>query len=243
MATMDAAALLGRLAGLPTAAPILTDLPRLLGETAEALETPLAALLEADLATVWTAAPGGPTLILSAAGAARAGIELDATAEDPAGWRWRARGAPAPPSDRRRTGARINSVVGITETDIGTAADPFSLDELAGPAEASDTLEAEDRAESVEKLRGHYARTLMPFPRRFLGLDRPWPIRAAEKFEPPAEPHCPVCGGRRLALTTACLWCNRTGADHLIPRPAPAELRRAYRPDPGLKGGKSSKGG
>ena len=70
---------------------------------------------------------------------------------------------------------------------------------------------------------------------RLIGESRTW------RGDPVINGWCTFCNRAPLSTGECCLGCTRTGKDHLIPTPTPADHKRLnrYRPkDDGLKGGK-----
>ena len=55
-----------------------------------------------------------------------------------------------------------------------------------------------------------FAERQLPTPRVLVGLRQSWPI------VPTDDGICGACGGRSLARLEVCLWCNRSGLDHLL---------------------------
>lgn len=227
-AMVDVDALLWRLTRHPSALVPLPDAAKLLGLDAEA-----AADLLAELETLGLVeshdAPAGVSVILSALGAERIGVELwpnDAAEVWTAVWIRRGSTPPRPPVRRERNAPML-------ESDIprrpGT--DGASLDDLADPRAKDPARQDYDPPASVPAKRRAQAPPAWPF--LILGTDVPWPAHYD-----PADGSC-VCRGGWKRRGAVCLVCHRASGDPPDARPVPErtagrKAAPAPAPDPGV---------
>lgn len=156
-------------------------------------------LVEQGLAEVWADGPAGASLIVSTVAAERLGVEL---VDHGYGMRWVKRGSKPRERDLSRWGLRATN-----ETDaFGGRETPMTLDNF---------VDTRGVGPSGVLLTG---KEVIPFPYVVIDPGFVWPTAL-----PPAGP-CPVCRGRRLQRHEACVYCDRSGVDHLIrslPKPKP----------------------
>lgn len=238
--SVDVASILPRLAALGVA-PALDGLDEALGVDGADLAEILGTLLELELATVWESCPGGPALVLSPLGVARAGVAMSADSE-----RWiepQSKYVDIPKEWSLSSTGPIVAASQVRRSD----GDETILDELPDPAshtpeaelEAVETLVMEWRAAHKAATEGKPAKSSawrmperLPLPHAFLGTRETWPIA------PDGLKRCGACHGRKLKPGEYCLACQRWGLDSLLKRrPAPEPTRTAYKPDPKLRGG------
>lgn len=238
--SVDVGPLLRRLSGLGVAPP-LAALDEALGVDAGELSAIVSVLVDLDLVTIWEAAPGGPALVLTPLGVARAGVAMSADSE-----RWlepRSKFVDIPKEYSLSCTGPIVAASQVsqpdgTETILDHLPDPQAHapeDELA----AVEALVTEWRAAHKAAVEGRPHRSSawrseerLPLPHKFLGTRETWPI-------PPDEAQrCGACHGRKLQPGEFCLSCSRWGLDALLKKVKPPRLQRtSYRPDPVLKGG------
>jgi hypothetical protein len=111
---------------------------------------------------------------------------------------WRPAGSP--PKERTRTSREVS------ETDLGGTESGRNLDKVPvtvkrDPAEMAGPGE-------------------IPWPSVVIDPGALWPTAV-----PPPGP-CPVCLGRKLKRSEACVYCDRTGVDYLIPVRAKGDRRK-----------------
>jgi hypothetical protein len=247
----DVDALVESLAALPAAVVPLAGLGDEWGLPEAELAAIVAAAVAAARVELWNDAPGGPAIILSTTEAAALGLEL-AVEPGPAysdAWlarslRWIPRGsAPA------ETIECFHELAKVCETDL--------IDPMTGEGGFDDLVD--HRARDLDETRAacrcggsclHDATTetkpgrrrelqavglALWEPAHMLGLGVSWPVA------PDADGACGVCHEATLGESTLCLWCNRSGVDHLLPEvPAaerPKKVPSPYRND-GLVGGR-----
>ena len=113
--------------------------------------------------------------------------------------------------------------------------------------EARYAAERAQRRSAVEpdRERVYFIAIPLPVPRRFLGTREQWPLLAGDPRQPhvwtPADGPCPACHGRPLATLVFCLWCDRSGVDHLIPPQPRPQTRPATKTSRATRKGRSAR--
>jgi len=234
---------LAALASAPSAVVALAEVPAVLGLPADAAAEALSALLAAGLVEVWEH-PEAPALVLTPLGAGRAGVELEAPNDEATG-RWVPIGEARPEPARRGRGTiRLESDAfgpshpsgfdGLVDPRPAFPPDEPPRPRRALPAEPPRSRGDRRSARDLDRLlRAWRAEDDVPRPHTLVGLGRQW----TTALRPPGLP-CEGCSDRPLAPDEACLRCDRTGLDALLPQVPPSDRPKRYRPDDrGLSGG------
>jgi hypothetical protein len=247
----DVDALVESLAAMPAAVVLLASLADTWGLPEAELAAIVAAAVAAGRVELWNDAPGGPAIILSTTEAATLGLEL-AVEPGPAysdAWlagslRWVPRGS-APPEQIEC----FHELAKVCETDLidpKTGEGGFDdlvdhrardLDETRAACRCGGSCLHDAQAERQRRWRMELQALGLAVwePVHILGLGHQWPVEAD------VDGACGVCHEATLGEGTLCLWCNRSGVDHLLPEVPASERPKAvltpYRDD-GLVGGR-----
>lgn len=207
---------------------LLADVPAVLGLDQAEAATAVAELANAGSIELWLDFHAGPALVVAQYAAAALGLEL-APDFGGDGLRWVMAGAWKEKCRPEHAGV-------IRETDMTAKAarrgEPHpGLDGFAD-GKADDPCGDAAKPEPNRAAREMVGHGRAPAPVHLLGVRQAWPVAPTEAGE------CGACLGKPLGVLTFCLWCCRSGAEHLLPRVTKADATREYNRANGLTGGR-----
>jgi len=218
----------------PSAVVLLADVPAVLGLDQAEAATAVAGWVNAGAVELWADFHAGPALVVAQHAASALGLEL-APDFGGDGLRWAL-------AEKWVEKARPEFPGMIRESDLTAKAarrgEPHpGLDGYADGKAADPCRDAgrDQHGPAVREMVGHGK---APASLHLLGVRQAWPVAPTEAGA------CGACRGEPLGVLTFCLWCCRSGAEHLLPPVSAATATRAWNRDNGIAGGTGkAKGG